>query len=161
MEINYGKDHKLIQAGDIPIYGSGGIMRYGDNSICNTQSVLIPRKGTLNNVMLVKGGFWTVDTMFWTKGKFAGAVQIVYYHLSRLDLNYLNVGSAVPSLTTKTLNALKFRLPRKDRIEEFISFTDNINGKKRSNKVQIQTLEQTRDTLLPKLMSGQVRVKLD
>ena len=44
LTIKYGKDHKQIADGDIPIYGSGGIMRYGERSLYNGPPILIPRK---------------------------------------------------------------------------------------------------------------------
>jgi type I restriction enzyme S subunit len=66
LTIKYGKDHKQIADGHIPIYGSGGIMRYGEQSLYEGPSILIPRKGSLNNIMYSDKPFWTVDTMFWT-----------------------------------------------------------------------------------------------
>jgi type I restriction enzyme, S subunit len=66
VQIMYGKDHKHLQNGLIPVYGSGGIMRYADCSLFDDESILIPRKGTLNNIIYVNKPFWTVDTMFWT-----------------------------------------------------------------------------------------------
>ena len=51
-EIKYGKDHKKLADGIVPAYGSGGLMRYVEKSIHNKKSVLIPRKGTLNNLFL-------------------------------------------------------------------------------------------------------------
>ena len=53
IEIKYGKDHKKLNVGNIPVYGSGGIMRYVDTSIYEKETVLIPRKGSLNNVIPV------------------------------------------------------------------------------------------------------------
>ena len=50
VEVKYGKDHKKLQDGEIPVYGSGGVMRYAERSLYDNESVLIPRKGTLNNV---------------------------------------------------------------------------------------------------------------
>ena len=49
-KISNGKDHKKINDGNIPVYGSGGIMRYVDTYIYDKQSVLIPRKGSLGNL---------------------------------------------------------------------------------------------------------------
>ena len=59
MEIGNGKDHKELNDGNIPVYGSGGVMRKVDASIYDGESVLIPRKGTLNNIIYVNGAFWT------------------------------------------------------------------------------------------------------
>lgn len=64
--VRYGKDHKKLEDGVYPVYGSGGIMRYVEKPLYTGESVLIPRKGTLNNVMYVNGAFWSVDTMFYT-----------------------------------------------------------------------------------------------
>jgi len=49
-----GKDHKHLADGTIPIYGSGGVMRYANGVIYDEESVLIPRKGTLNNILYVR-----------------------------------------------------------------------------------------------------------
>ena len=66
-EIKYVKDHKRLNDGDIPLYGTGGIMRFVDRCLSEEESVLIPRKGSLNNIYYINKPFWTVDTLFWTK----------------------------------------------------------------------------------------------
>ena len=55
--VKYGKDHKKLADGIYPVYGSGGIMRYAERPLYNKESVLIPRKGTLNNVIYVNQQF--------------------------------------------------------------------------------------------------------
>lgn len=162
MELKYGKDHKHLNDGKIPIYGSGGIMRYGNTAIYENESILIPRKGTLSNIFYVDEPFWTVDTIFWSKinsEKISG--KLLFEFLKTLNFSNMNVGSAVPSLTTKVLNEISFALPSLEEQEEFKQYTDNAWDKVKQNKKQIQTLENLRDTLLPKLLSGEVRVKLD
>lgn len=67
LRIKSGKDHKILKDGHYPVYGSGGIMRYGDKYLFDKPSILIPRKGSLNNIMLAEGKFWTIDTMFYTE----------------------------------------------------------------------------------------------
>jgi len=160
MELKYGKDHKHLNDGKIPIYGSGGIMRYGDTAIYNQESILIPRKGTLNNIFYVDEPFWTVDTIFWSKinsEKISG--KLLFEFLKTLNFSNMNVGSAVPSLTTKVLNEISFALPSLKEQEEFKIYTDNAWDKIKQNQKQIQTLENLRDTLLPKLLSGEVTIK--
>lgn len=66
IEIKYGKDHKDLPNGIVPVYGSGGIMRYVDKALYDKESVLIPRKGSLNNIIYIDTPFWSVDTMFYT-----------------------------------------------------------------------------------------------
>ena len=67
--IKYGKDHKHLEDGKIPVYGSGGIMRYVDTALYEKKSVLIPRKGSLNNLYFVETPFWSVDTLFYTENR--------------------------------------------------------------------------------------------
>ena len=69
LTIKNGKDYKSFDEGDIPVYGSGGIMTYIDTSAYNKPSVLIPRKGSLDKLYYVDTPFWNVDTIFYTEIK--------------------------------------------------------------------------------------------
>ncbi|HBA65315.1 MAG TPA: restriction endonuclease subunit S [Methylococcaceae bacterium] len=69
-------------------------------------------------------------------------------------------GSTVNMLSIDGLQRPEFRLPPKERIAEFTAIVKSWWKKKEVNQSQIQTLEKLRDTLLPKLMSGEVRVKV-
>ncbi|MDO4564665.1 MAG: restriction endonuclease subunit S, partial [Clostridia bacterium] len=110
--IKYGKDHKRLADGNIPVYGSGGIMRYADTALYNKKSVLIPRKGTLDNLFFVNEPFWTVDTLFYTEIDETKTVpEFLFYFLKTIDLVGMNVGTAVPSLTTAVLNEIEVTLP--------------------------------------------------
>ena len=158
LEIRYGKDHKKLADGAFPVYGSGGLMRYAEKALFSGESVLIPRKGTLNNVMRVTGDFWTVDTMFYSVPKKAGAAKYTYHILSALDLASMNSGSAVPSMTTDILNAIKIVLPAENVLKEFDRLTSFFWETIETNKMESQRLAQLRDALLPKLMSGEIDV---
>lgn len=110
--IRYGKDHKKLGDGDIPVYGSGGIMRHVDKALWDKPSVLIPRKGTLGNLFFVDKPFWTVDTLFWTDIDQSMVMpRFLYYALKTKNLAELNVGTAVPSLTTDVLNEVEVDIP--------------------------------------------------
>lgn len=106
--IKYGKDHKALGDGEIPCFGSGGVMRHVEKAIHDQPSVLIPRKGTLGNLFYAEKPFWTVDTLFWTDIN-TDVIEPLYlfYALKTVDLAGLNVGTAVPSLTAKVLNEVE------------------------------------------------------
>lgn len=130
-EIKYGKDHKKLGKGSVPVYGTGGIMRYVNDFIYEGESVLIPRKGSLNNLFYVHGKFWTVDTIFWTKIDSKIVLpRYLYYYLSRIDLTSYNVGSAVPSLTISLLNELVLDIPpisvQKDVVNKLTAIENKI-----------------------------------
>ena len=156
--VKYGKDHKKLADGIYPVYGSGGIMRYVERPLYNKESVLIPRKGTLNNVMYVNQPFWSVDTMFYTEMKLPNVAKFVYHFVKAKDLASMNAGSAVPSMTTDILNAMEVVIPSASALEEFESLVAPMYEAMEANDVQSKALSQIRDTLLPKLMSGEIDV---
>ena len=159
LEIKYGKDHKHLKEGDYPLYGSGGIMRYVEKPLYDKESILIPRKGTLTNLFYLSQPFWSVDTMFYSKIKSSFQGRFIFLFLKSIDLASMNVGSAVPSLTTQVLNQISLIIPEDEAINKFNNLVFPFYNKIGFNNSQIQSLTKTRDTLLPKLMSGQVRVK--
>ena len=156
--VKYGKDHKKLADGIYPVYGSGGIMRYVERPLYNKESVLIPRKGTLNNVIYVNQPFWSVDTMFYTEMKLPNVAKFVYHFVKAKDLASMNAGSAVPSMTTDILNAMEVVIPSASALEEFESLVAPMYEAMEANDVQSKALSQMRDTLLPKLMSGAIDV---
>ena len=140
-EIKYGKAHEGIPNGLIPIYGSGGIMRYGNKSLCTKESVLIPRKGSLNNIMYINEPFWTVDTMFYTEMKQLHVAKFVYFNLKKYDFLSMDAGSAVPSMTTAILNQIELVIPPLDILEDFdkkmsIIFNNTKIKNKETNKLK-------------------------
>lgn len=160
LTVRYGKDHKNLLDGVVPVIGSGGVMRYADTFLCNKESVLIPRKGSLNNVMYLDEPFWTVDTMFFTEMKKENSAKFIYFFIKEVDLASMNVGSAVPSMTTDLLNNMPLTIPPDALLEQFEDLIQPLFLKIKANRIQIRVLSTIRDTMLPKLMNGEVRVKL-
>lgn len=158
VEVKYGKDHKKLDDGCYPVYGSGGIMRYVEKPLYTGESVLIPRKGTLNNVMYVNEAFWSVDTMFYTEMLYPNIAKFVYHFVKSKDLASLNAGSAVPSMTTNILNAMQLYIPDEKTLAKFENIVSPMYSAMQENTKESKILANTRDTLLPKLMSGELDV---
>jgi type I restriction enzyme S subunit len=158
VDIKYGKDHKKFPDGTVPVYGSGGFMRHVTSALYDGESVLIPRKGTLNNVIYVNEAFWTVDTMFYTVMKSEGIAKFVFHFVKSQDLASMNAGSAVPSMTTDILNSMPVIIPKADALLSFESVTASMYQSIQANQKENNFLASLRDTLLPKLMSGELSV---
>ena len=156
--VKYGKDHKKLDDGPYPVYGSGGIMRYVERPLYDKESVLIPRKGTLNNVLYVNEPFWSVDTMFFTEMKRPNVAKYVYHFVKSKDLASLNAGSAVPSMTTDILNAMELLIPDTDSLSRFESIVAPMFLTMQQNTQESSKLAETRDALLPRLMSGELDI---
>ena len=154
--VKYGKDHKKLADGIYPVYGSGGIMRHVERPLYDKESVLIPRKGTLNNVMYVNEPFWSVDTMFYTEMKLPNVAKFVYHFVKSKDLASMNAGSAVPSMTTDILNAMEVVIPSASALDVFETLVSPMYRAMKENSDQSAKLAELRDTILPKLMSGEI-----
>lgn len=156
--VRYGKNHKKLADGIYPVYGSGGIMRYAEKPLYDKESVLIPRKGTLNNVMYVNKPFWSVDTMFFTEMKLPNVAKFVFHFVKSKDLASLNAGSAVPSMTTDILNAMELSIPDANTLYKFENIVAPMYQAMQQNTQQSSKLAELRDSLLPRLMSGEIDV---
>ena len=152
IEIKYGKDHKNIPDGDIPVYGSGGFMRKCSQALHQGEAVLIPRKGSLNNIMYVNETFWTVDTMFYALMKQQNIGFFTYFLLKSFDMYAMNIGAAVPSMTTSILNAIDVVLPSAIVLEEFHRNINVLFKRISTLNKQNDKLMESRDRLLKKLL---------
>ncbi|MCQ8265519.1 restriction endonuclease subunit S [Streptococcus suis] len=159
LTIKNGKDHKDLSDGNYPVYGSGGLMRKVEDYIFEGESVLIPRKGTLNNIMYVDEKFWTVDTMFYTHMKIDYAALYTYFSIKDIDFTKLNTGTGVPSMTASILYQLQILNPNADILKNFDELVRTTYRMIFDNRKQNQELTQLRDWLLPMLMNGQVKVE--
>lgn len=157
--IKYGKDHSKLDDGNIPVYGSGGIMRYCNKALYDKETVLIPRKGSLNNIMYANRPLWTVDTMFYSIMLRKNFAKYLYYVLSKIDMESFNAGAALPSMTTEILSHFKIIVPDNKTLELFDNKIALIFTQIDNLQQQIANLTQQRDLLLPRLMSGKLEVK--
>lgn len=106
-KIKHGKDWKGLGSGDVPVYGSGGVMGYVDTYSYDRPTVLIPRKGTITNIFYVETPFWNVDTIYYTEIDTSKIVPKYLYHFFQtIDLMALDTGSGRPSLTQAILNKI-------------------------------------------------------
>jgi type I restriction enzyme S subunit len=144
LKIKNGKDHKHLADGVIPVYGSGGFMRYVDQYIYNQESILLPRKGTLSNIQYTNQPFWSVDTLYYTViNKDLCNPYFLYNYLISLNLENLNSGTGVPSMTFDSYYGLKIKLPSlniQNKVAEKIAAISNkieINNQLNDNLEQM------------------------
>ena len=147
LKIGNGKDHSSLPDGEYPVLGSGGIMRYANRYLYDGESVLLPRKGTLNNIQYIKGKFWTVDTCYYTIiNQYITHPYYLYRLLRTFDLSGLDSGASIPSMTSKTYYGIKVQLPplpTQQKIASILSAYDNLiqNYKKQIEALQTGTCE--------------------
>ena len=127
-KIKNGKDYKHLSHGDIPVYGSGGIMKYVDEATYNQPSVLIPRKGSLNNLFYVDTPFWNVDTIYYTEINTNHILpKFLYHYLATRELEKMNLAGGVPSLTQTTLKTIPIPLPPLSEQRRIVDILDRFD----------------------------------
>ncbi len=130
VKIKNGKDHKMLSNGKYPVLGSGGIMRYVDKFLYDKPSVLLPRKGTLDNIQYCDVPFWTVDTLYYTEVNTNLAnPYYLYRYLSLLDLSNLDSGTGVPSMTFDNYYGLKIFLPNIEKQTKIAQILQTLDKK--------------------------------
>lgn len=146
--------------GKYPIVASNGISEYHNEYKVKGPGVTTGRSGSLGNVFYIDEDFWPLNTSLYVSEFKRATPLFSYFFLKTLDLNSLNGGSAVPTLNRNNVHEMKTELPPHKLIQDFEDIVKTYFQKIKFNHIQIRTLTQTRDALLPKLMSGEVRVEI-
>lgn len=141
IEINNGTRYSHLQEGEIPLYGSGGLMSYVNDYLYDGKAVLLPRKGTLTNIMYTEGKIWTVDTMYYAKVNEKANAYYLYSYLSLLNLAHLDSGSALPSMTRWAYDNIEVILPSIKAQNEIADLLQSFDAKIELNNKINQELE--------------------
>ena len=123
LEIKNGKNQKAVEnpEGCYPIYGSGGVIGYANDYICEADTVIIGRKGSINNPIYVSEPFWNVDTAFGLSVKTDLVLpRYLYYFCKKFDFEKLNKTVTIPSLTKSDLLKIKITVPGKKEQQAII-----------------------------------------
>lgn len=138
--IKNGKDYKHCGPGDIPVYGSGGIMTYIDQFCYDKPTVLLPRKGSIGKIYYVETPFWNVDTVYYTDINTTKVCpKFLYYFLATIDLEKMNCGKgAVPSLTQEILYRIIIPVPPIEVQEEIVRILDRFADYAASLQAELQ-----------------------
>ena len=133
LKIKNGKNQKKVEKedGKYPIYGSGGIMSYANDYICNEDSVIIGRKGNINNPILVRTKFWNVDTAFGLEpSKEKIIVEYLYYFCYFYNFEKHNKAVTIPSLTKTDLLNIDIPVPPIELQNKFAELVEQIDKQK-------------------------------
>lgn len=162
LELVYGKGlpQKKRESGKVPVYGSNGLIDYHNNSFVKGPGIIIGRKGTVGEINISYVDFWPIDTTYYVKSNMNNVILSWYYLLKSLKLDRMNVHSAVPGLNRNDVYEILLPIPDKKLLIEFEELICLLHTEINQNEKQIENLSQIRDSLLPKLMSGKIRIDI-
>lgn len=144
LEVKNGRNQKSVENpnGKYPIYGSGGIMGYADSYLCDANTVIIGRKGSINNPIFVEEPFWNVDTAFGliTKKEIL-LPKYLYYFCVKFDFLKLNKAVTIPSLTKSDILKIEINVPKIEKQKDIVSTLDTLQSIITHRRTQLEKLD--------------------
>jgi type I restriction enzyme S subunit len=141
-----------------PLFGASGIMGYTSAYLYNEKIITIGRVGTHGKVQEISEASWPSDNTLVIMPKHYGFVASV---LKAIDYGALNRGSTQPLITQTDIKNTKIVVPATEILGKFEDMYKMYFNLSRTINTQNTTLSALRDTLLPKLMSGEIEVPVE
>ena len=151
--IKNGKNQKKVESfnGKYPIYGSGGIIGFANDYICNENSIIIGRKGSINKPILVKTKFWNVDTAFGLEPiKEKIKADYLYYFCCFYNFEKHNKAVTIPSLTKKDLLNIVIPVPPITLQNQFSEIVKQIDKQKFEIEKSLKETQELYESLMEK-----------
>lgn len=161
MEREKKKDGKLY-----PYYGAATIMDYINDYIFDGEYILLGEDGTVETadgypvLQYATGKFWCNNHAHILQAKPPYTNYSLWFCLRQCTISHIVSGAVQPKINQQNLNSLEIPAPPQNVFDKINEISGNIFSKILANSEQIYTLQKLRDTLLPKLISGEVRVKI-
>ena len=143
-----------------PLYGGGGIRGYLQSYVYDTPQVILTCRGNGCGLIQLSKNYSTITNSCMTLEYDNSKLDFTFLYLFSKNINFeiYTSGSAQPQITVTNLEGLEIIIPNEIILKKFKGLVEPLFEKIKKNYYQIKSLTKTRDTLLPKLMSGQVRV---
>ncbi|HFI0715617.1 TPA: restriction endonuclease subunit S [Streptococcus suis] len=128
VDVCSGRDYKHLEAGSIPVYGTGGYMLSVSEALSeNVDAIGIGRKGTIDSPYILKAPFWTVDTLFYCLPKKNFALEFAYAVFQNVNWKSMDESTGVPSLSKVRINNVKVLTPKLQEQEAIGSFFSDLD----------------------------------
>ena len=164
LDIINGRNQKEVESsnGEYPIYGSAGkVMGYATSFLCNENTIIIGRKGTIDNPIFIDHKFWNVDTAFGLKSKGVILDKLLYYFTKTIDFKSMDKGTTLPSLTKKDLLEIEINFPSDLNIQNVLVLKlDDLSSMSNQTidnyRKKLSNLEELRKSILEKAFKGEL-----
>jgi type I restriction enzyme S subunit len=162
-DLVYGKALPLParREGNIPVFGCTGQVGWHDVPLTNSATPVVGRKGVnAGHVSWMPQPGWVIDTAFFARPRREGLTsEALYFLLEAANIGSLIADSAVPGVNRNAALEHKMLMPDATGMERFTRQARSLLALREQQASEIRTLAELRDTLLPQLLSGKLRVK--
>lgn len=156
LTINSGKDYKNLSIGNIPVYGTGGLMLYVNESLSNKDAVGIGRKGTINKPQYLRAPFWTVDTLFFMIPRKNFDISFIFCLSQKINWKKYDESTGLPSLSKKVISKISSYVPEIKEQQKIGDFFTKLDKLLDLQQQKINKLELLKKALLQKLFPKHV-----
>ncbi len=160
LTVRHGRSQRYITGpdGKYPILASGGEIGRTDVSLYDKPSVLIGRKGTIDNPQYVSSPFWTVDTLFYTEIADGMSAKFLYYKFCMIPWRSYNEASGVPSLNSRTIENIEVNLPKSDEQRAIAAVLSDMDAEIAALERRWDKIRTVKQGMMQQLLTGRVRL---
>ena len=146
LHIVSGKNQKEVENlhGKYPIYGSGGVLGYADEYLCEAGTTIVGRKGTINRPIYVNEPFWNVDTAFGISPGSDLLPKYLFFFCCFFNFSELDKSTTIPSLAKRDLLNIEMPVPPLDEQERIVARIEELFSQLDSG---VETLRKTKQQL--------------
>lgn len=148
-----------VEPGPYPVIASTSVKTYHSQYKVEPPVITTGRSGSLGEVLFVNTKAWPHNTALYVKNFFGNSAFLVYYTLKNMRLENFNAGAGVPTLNRNHLNGIPIIVPSKEIQNQFDGIVSKLHEQAELLRSANQKLTETRDTLLPRLISGKLSVE--
>ena len=159
-----GADRMKMEKKIYPYYGAASLMDYVDNYIFDGKYLLLGEDGTVVDdagypiLQYVWGQFWVNNHAHILTGRLGFNVESLYMLFKQTPVKSIVTGAVQPKISQANLRSVQVVIPPEHNLKEYNDLVEPLFSLLRANEEECKSLAALRDTLLPKLMSGEIDV---
>jgi type I restriction enzyme S subunit len=160
LSIRHGRSQASVEVADgpFPILASGGQIGTASTPLFGEPSVLIGRKGTINQPQYMETPFWTVDTLFYSEMKGGNVAKFFFYRFCLIDWMRYNEASGVPSLNARTIEHVEVLCPPLKEQEAIVAVLTDIDVELVALEVRREKSRLLKQGMMQELLTGRTRL---
>lgn len=160
LTICHGKSQREVAVADgpYPILASGGQIGTASRPLYDKPSVLIGRKGTINQPQYRQSAFWTVDTLFYSAMKYGNDAKFFYYRFCLIDWMQFNEGSGVPSLNARTIEQIEIACPEPAEQFAIAAVLSDMDAELTALEARRDKTRDLKQAMMQELLTGKTRL---
>ena len=160
LTVRHGRSQNLVEcdAGQYPILASGGRIGWASQFLHDKPSVLIGRKGTIDEPQFMETPFWTVDTLFYTEIQGSNVAKFLFYRFCLIDWLRYNEASGVPSLSAKVVESIEIDHPDQDEQQAIADALSSMDAEIDCAEARLEKVRHIKQGMMQALLTGRIRL---